>query len=119
MGIQQREPPASVVAFAPKRAGQERPEQDRTVPADDAGNGIIALLHKAAEGAKEDCARAMDLAHNLSSQLRAAEERSRELEVETKSLSGACRYRGEMAVDPKDLTIITRSRTLRKIRERW
>ena len=52
------------------------------MPADDAGNGIIALLHKAAEAAKEDCARAMNLAHKLSSQLRAAEERSRELEVE-------------------------------------
>jgi hypothetical protein len=82
MGVQQREPPASVAAFAPKRAGQERAGQDRSVPADDAGNGIIALLHKAAEAAKEDCARAMDLAHKLSSQLRAAEERSRELEAE-------------------------------------
>ena len=82
MGVQQREAPASVVAFAPKRAGQERPEQDRSVPADDAGNGIIALLHKAAEAAKEDCARAMNLAHKLSSQLRDAEERSRELEAE-------------------------------------
>jgi len=81
MGVQQREPPASVVAFAPKRAGQERAEKDRRVPADDAGNGIIALLHKAAEAAKEDCARAMNLAHKLSSQLRAAEERSRELEA--------------------------------------
>ena len=85
MGVQQREPPASVVAFAPKRASQERAEQgrqERSVPADDAGNGIIALLHKAAEAAKEDCARAMNLAHKLSSQLRAAEERSRELEAE-------------------------------------
>ena len=82
MGVQQREPPASVVAFAPKQAGQERAEQERSVPADDVGNGIIALLHKAAEAAKEDCARAMNLAHKLSSQLRAAEERSRELETE-------------------------------------
>ena len=82
MGVQQREPSASVVAFAPKRAGQERAEQGRSVPVDDAGNGIIALLHKAAQGANEDCARAMDLAHKLSSQLRAAEERSRELEEE-------------------------------------
>ena len=32
--------------------------------------------------AKDDRARAMDLAHRLSSQLRAAEERARELEVE-------------------------------------
>jgi hypothetical protein len=80
MGVQQREQPASAVAFAPKRAGQERAEQERSVPADDAGNGIIALLHKAAEAAKEDSARAMNLAHKLSSQLRGAEERARELE---------------------------------------
>src|SRR5918911_938946 len=51
MTVQKR---ASVVEFAPKRAGRD------SVRADDAGNGIIALLHKAAETAKEDCARAMD-----------------------------------------------------------
>ena len=50
--------------------------------ADDSGRAIVALLQKAAEMAKEDCARAMDLAHKLSSQLRAAQERERELEVE-------------------------------------
>jgi hypothetical protein len=43
MGVQERGPPASVVAFAPKRAGQERAEQQpaeqkRIVPVDDAGN---------------------------------------------------------------------------------
>src|SRR3954468_12966519 len=32
--------------------------------------------------AKEDCARAMDLAHKISFQLRASEERGRELEAE-------------------------------------
>jgi hypothetical protein len=78
MSVQRREPPASVAAFAPK----QRPSQVRSVPADDAGNGIVALVHKAAEAAKEDCARAMDLAHKLSFQLRAAEERARELEAE-------------------------------------
>jgi hypothetical protein len=41
-----------------------------------------ALLHKAAEMAKDDCDRAMALAHKLSFQLRAAEERAGELEVE-------------------------------------
>ena len=50
--------------------------------ADDSGRAILALLQKAAEMAKEDCARAMDLAHKLSSQLRAAEERASELEAE-------------------------------------
>ena len=99
MAVEQREPPASVVAFAPKRAGQERAES-RRVPADDAGNGIIALLHKAAEAAKEDCARAMNLAHKLSSQLRAAEERSRELEPE------ANQFRERAATAEKWLVLI-------------
>ncbi len=40
------------------------------------------MLHKVAEMAKEDCARAMDLAHKLSFQLRDAEERARELEAQ-------------------------------------
>jgi hypothetical protein len=50
--------------------------------ADDSGRTIIAMLQKAADMAKEDCARAMDLAHKLSFQLRAAEERARDLEAE-------------------------------------
>ena len=72
-----REQPGSVVEFAPKR-----PTHDEGAAAEDVGNDILGLLRKAAEIAKDDCARAMDLAHKLSSQLRAAEERSRELEVE-------------------------------------
>ena len=46
------------------------------------GRTIVALLQKAADMAKEDCARAMDLAHKLSFQLRASEERGREVEAE-------------------------------------
>jgi hypothetical protein len=75
MSVQTPERPASVVAFAPKKG---RP--DTTMVADDAGHGIIALLTKAADMAKEDCARAMDLAHKLSFALRAAEEKAREVE---------------------------------------
>src|SRR5205085_5219473 len=55
---------------------------EANIVADDSGRTIVALLQKAAEMAKEDCARAMDLAHKLSFQLRAAEERARELEAE-------------------------------------
>src|SRR2546423_10454903 len=73
----QSQTPASVVAFAPKKG---RP--DITILADDAGDSIVAMLHKAADMAKEDCARAMDLAHKLSFQLRDAEERARELEAQ-------------------------------------
>jgi hypothetical protein len=77
MAAQKREASASVVDFAPKKAGR-----DESAPAGDAGHGIVALLHKAAESAQGDCARAMDLAHKLTLQLRAVEERACELEAE-------------------------------------
>jgi hypothetical protein len=69
---------AVIVPLAPVSKGQP----DANIVADDAGRAIAALLQKAAKMAKDDCARAMDLAHKLSSQLRAAEERAGELEVE-------------------------------------
>jgi hypothetical protein len=70
--------PATIVPFAPTPKAQP----DANVVADDSGRSIIALLQKAAEMAKEDSARAMDLAHKLSFQLRAAEERVKELEAD-------------------------------------
>ena len=68
----------TVVPFAPAPRGQA----DAHMVADDSGRTIIAMLQKAVDMAKEDCARAMDLAHKLSFQLRAAEERARDLEAE-------------------------------------
>jgi len=50
--------------------------------AEDSGRTILSLLQKAAEMAKSDCARAMDLAHKLSFELRTAEERARTAEAE-------------------------------------
>ena len=84
MSVQRQEPPDGVVKFAPKRGGgrDNSVPVGNSVPADDAGNGILALLHKAAESANEDCARAMDLARKLSVQLRDAEQRAHELEAE-------------------------------------
>jgi hypothetical protein len=70
--------PATIVPFAPVSKGQP----DANIVADDSGRTIVAMLQKAAEMAKDDCARAMDLAHKLSFQLRAAEERARDLEAE-------------------------------------
>src|SRR5712692_8013456 len=78
MSVQAPDRPATIVPFAPMPKGQS----DANILADDSGRTIVAMLQKAAEMAKEDCARAMDLAHKLSFQLRAAEERARELEVE-------------------------------------
>ena len=77
MRVQTPERPATVDPFAPNK---ERP--DATMLADDSGRAIVAMLQKAADMAKNDCERAMDLAHKLTLQLRAAEERARELEAE-------------------------------------
>jgi hypothetical protein len=90
-----REQPASVVEFAAK--GRTR---DQAAAPNDLGNGILALLEKAAETANADCARAMDLAHKLSFQLRAAEERARELEAE------ANHFRERAATAENWLTVI-------------
>jgi hypothetical protein len=74
-------------AYAPDKAGTivpfaPTPKAPPEVTADESGRSIVALLQKAADMAKEDCARAMDLAHKLSFQLRASEERLREAETE-------------------------------------
>jgi hypothetical protein len=74
-------------AYAPEKAGTIVPfaptqKTQSEVPVDESGRAIVAMLQKAADMAKEDCARAMDLAHKLSFQLRAAEERAREAEAE-------------------------------------
>src|SRR5215467_11424741 len=55
---------------------------DKGSYASDKAGTIVPLLQRAADMAKEDCARAMDLAHKLSFQLRASEERLREAEAE-------------------------------------
>jgi len=67
--------PAVIVPLASVSKGQ--PAQ-----VDDSGRAIVALLKKAAEMAKDDSARAMDLVYKLSSQLRGAEERARQLEAQ-------------------------------------
>jgi len=68
----------TIVPFTATSKGQA----EANVVADDSGRAIIGLLQKAADMAKEDTSRAMDLAHKLSFQLRAAEERAREAEAE-------------------------------------
>jgi hypothetical protein len=75
MSAQTHEATASVIAFAPKK-----PASEATLVTDGGGHGIIALVQKAADLAKADCKRALDLAHRLSSELRVTEERAREFE---------------------------------------
>ena len=67
-----------VIPFAPaeKDAGH-----DALDSMDRSGDAIIALLDKAARAADDDCKRAMDLAHKLSLQLRAAEDRANQLQA--------------------------------------
>jgi hypothetical protein len=77
MSVHASERPGTVVPFDAARGSG-----DPGLVVDDSGRSIMALLQRAADMAKDDCARAMDLAHKLSFQLRAAEERARELEAE-------------------------------------
>ena len=72
------EKPGGGCSFAPASKGHP----DANIVADDSGRSIIALLQQATEKTEVECVRAMDLAHKVSSQLRAAEERARELETE-------------------------------------
>jgi hypothetical protein len=69
--------PEQVVKFEPKA----RPRSYDT-PLDEAGQAILAKIQRAADLANENCDRAMKLAHKLSMQLRAAEDRINQLEAE-------------------------------------
>jgi len=76
-----------VIPFAPNKSfrneGQDEVREetgDQGDPMDRSGQAIISLLQQAADTAASNCDRAMELAHKLSMQLRAAEERIRELQ---------------------------------------
>ena len=75
-------PPATpeVLSFAARR--NVRDESD---PIDQAGHALIAMLEEAAT-LRENVDRAMSVAHRLSIQLRAAEDRVNQLEAEIKRL---------------------------------
>ncbi|MCC6889349.1 MAG: hypothetical protein IT536_12510 [Hyphomicrobiales bacterium] len=68
--------PEKVIPFAP--APRER--QSDSDPLDRSGHAIVAMLQEAVDVAKQNCERAMDIAHKLSLQLRAAEDRIAQLE---------------------------------------
>jgi hypothetical protein len=63
--------PDQVLKFVPKEKAQNKVPQ-----VDEAGEAIVAQIRTAADLAKEDCDRAMSLAHKLSRELRAAEDRT-------------------------------------------
>jgi hypothetical protein len=68
-----------IVPFAPTKDGNSESE---TV--DRSGQAIVTLVQQAANVAKDNCERAMDVAHKLSMQLRASEDRVKELENEVR-----------------------------------
>jgi uncharacterized protein YlxW (UPF0749 family) len=66
-----------VLKFDPKAK-----ERTDLTPLDDAGQAIVAQIRTAADLANQDCDRAMSLAHKLSMELRAAEDRTHQLRAE-------------------------------------
>ena len=70
--------PEQIVQFSPK---EKSPRSDGDA-LDQSGEAIVALLQQAATLSNENCDRAMSLAHRLSIQLRAAEDRIKQLQAE-------------------------------------
>jgi hypothetical protein len=69
--------PEQVRKFAPKH--KARAEGD---PTDAAGHALIALVHHAADVSNDNCNRAKTVVEKLHAELRAAENRVRQLEAE-------------------------------------
>ena len=74
--------PEEVLKFAPKK--------NEDAKLDDAGNAIVTKIRTAADLAHEDCDRAMSLAHKLSMELRAGEDRTHQLEAEVDGETERC-----------------------------
>jgi gas vesicle protein len=69
--------PEQVLKFAPK---DKAPTEG--IRLDEAGRAIVTQIQRAAELANEDCDRAMNLAHKLSMELSASEDRTHQLKSE-------------------------------------
>ena len=70
----------SVVSLEPK--ANVRPEASDQL--DKAGQAILGLLNRAATAAETNYQQAVEITHNLSAQLRAAEDRIRDLETKVR-----------------------------------
>ena len=71
--------PEKVIPFAPPPREQP-PQQHEGDPLDRSGHAIVSMLQDAVDVAKQNCERAMDIAHKLSLKLREAEDRIAQLE---------------------------------------
>ena len=66
--------------FAPKRPPNDSDSMDES------GQAVLAMLQKAADLSNDNCDRAMEMAHKLSIQLRAAEDQISQLQAENARL---------------------------------
>jgi hypothetical protein len=71
----------TVLRFAPGSKGNVRDDGD---PIEESGKAIVVLLKEAADTARATCLQAVNAAQKTSSQLRAAEDRVKELELEVR-----------------------------------
>jgi hypothetical protein len=69
---------------------------------DESGRSIVVLLGRAADNAKDECVRAMNLAHKLTFQLRAAEERARDAEQRMQELETQVAHFRDRALRAED-----------------
>lgn len=74
--------PEKIIPFAP--APREQQRQNDGDPLDRSGQAIVAMLQDAVNVAKQNCERAMDIAHKLSLKLREAEDRIAQLESDVR-----------------------------------
>jgi len=73
--------PTEVLAFAPNQT-----PPDGADAIDQVGQGVLVLIQRAASISQENADRAMSMAHRLSLELRAAQDRIAELQAETERL---------------------------------
>jgi uncharacterized protein YlxW (UPF0749 family) len=71
--------PEKVIPFAPSPREQQQ-RQNEGDPLDRSGLAIVSMLQDAVDVAKQNCERAMDIAHKLSLKLREAEDRIAQME---------------------------------------
>jgi hypothetical protein len=72
---------SEVLVFAPKQTSPDRDD-----PLDQVGRTLMTMVQQAANSSKENVERAVSMAHKLSIQLRAAEDRISQLEGEVERL---------------------------------
>jgi hypothetical protein len=93
IGFGDMDPSESVPSFAPELKQKlidvslfaPAPKHERTDvsdPLDQAGQTVLGMLQQAAVAASENCQQALDVAQKLSLQLRAAEDRIKDLEAD-------------------------------------